>query len=318
MATAPALPRTVDPGAYGPKSRSAWLDVDWREHLSWVKVAGRRVNVCEMGEGPAVLLVHGHSGSWQNWLENIPHLAQSHRVVAPDLPGFGRSEMPAERISIEAYARIVAQLCQALGIGGAAIVGNSMGGFVGAQICVDFPDRVSGLVLVSAAGLSTRYMGMSTDFFRRKSVRAFARATNGYAAVPEARAQTLVRRPRLRRAVLAAVARHPDRLSAPLCAELIRGSGKPAAPYATDAIMHYHLRDRVQDISCPTLVVWGEDDRLVPVESADLYERAIPGARKVVFPDTGHVPMLERPDAFNALLDEFLSSTTDSSAAPNG
>ncbi len=318
MATAPSLPRPIDPGPYGSTGRSPWRDVDWSEHLRWVEVAGRAVNVCEIGEGPPVLLVHGHSGTWQNWLENIPHLARHHRVLAPDLPGFGRSAMPAERISIEAYARIVAELCERLEIERAAVVGNSMGGFVSAQLCVDFPQLTSGLVLVSAAGLSTRYMGLSTEFFRRKSVRAFARATNGYAGVPEARAETLVRRPRLRRAVLAMVARHPDRLSPPLASELVRGMGRPAAPFATDAIMHYHLRDRVHDISCPTLIVWGENDRLVPVESAHLYERAIPGARKVVFPDTGHVPMLERPEAFNALLDEFLSLTTDSSAVPSG
>ena len=82
--------------------------------------------------------------------------------------------------------------------------------------------------------------------------------------------------------------------------------------------MEYDFRDRVGEVGCPTLIVWGQDDRIVPVEAADAYERAIPRSRKVVFPDTGHVPMLERPSAFNALLDEFLPSSTASSAAPRG
>jgi pimeloyl-ACP methyl ester carboxylesterase len=271
-----------------------------------------------MGDGPPLLLVHGHSGCWQNWLENIPHLAARYRVVAPDLPGFGQSEMPAERISIENYGRFLGQLCDLLDLESAPIVGNSMGGFVGAEACIQYPDRASALVLVSAAGLSTKYLGLSSEFYRRTSVRAFARTFNAYAAVPEARVATLVGRPRLRRAVLQAVVRYPERLPAPLCAELMRGSGRPAAPYATDAIMEYDFRDRVGEIACPTLIVWGEDDRIVPVEAADAYERAIPRSRKIVFPDTGHVLMLERPAAFNAVLDEFLASSNASSAAPSG
>ena len=297
----------LGPDEYGPQGRSAWLDMDWSRHLRWVEVGGRQMNVCEIGEGPPLVFVHGHSGSWENWLENIPQFAQSRRVVAMDLPGFGHSQMPAQDISIEAYARSVAELLDKLDIESAPVVGNSMGGFVAAQMCIDHPERVSGVVLVSAAGLSTKYMGLSSEFFRRKSVQAFARATNAFAAVPEARAQTLVRRPRLRRAVLQMVVKHPERLPAAMCIELIRGSGRPAAPDATDAIMSYDFRDKVSEISCPALVVWGEDDRVVPVEAADEYERAIPHAKKVILADTGHVAMLERPAAFNSLLDDFLA-----------
>src|SRR5918911_1665544 len=75
--------------AYGPQGRSAWLDVDWREHQRWVRVEDRWANVVEMGSGSPVVLVHGLGGNWQNWLENIPVIAREHRVVAMDLPGFG-------------------------------------------------------------------------------------------------------------------------------------------------------------------------------------------------------------------------------------
>jgi proline-specific peptidase len=298
----------LGPDEYGPQGRSAWLDVDWSEHLRWVEVGGRHVNVCEIGQGPPLVFVHGHSGNWQNWLENIPHFARTHRVVAMDLPGFGYSQMPAEEVSIEVYARVLDELLGKLDIESAPVVGNSMGGFVAAQLCVSHPERVSGVVLVSAAGLSTKYMGLSSEFFRRKSVAAFARATNAYAAVPEARAQTLVKRTRLRHAILQMVLRHPDRIPAAMCVEMMRGSGQPAAPDATLALMGYDFRDKVKEIRCPTLIIWGEDDRVVPVDSADAYESAIPHARKVIFPDTGHVAMIERPQAFNALLDEFLTS----------
>jgi pimeloyl-ACP methyl ester carboxylesterase len=283
----------------------AWQDIDWREQQRWLEIDGTRVNLCEMGEGPPLVFVHGHSGNWTNWLENIPHFARSRRVIAPDLPGFGFSEMPRERISIENYARFLGRLLDELGVESAPVVGNSMGGFVGAELAVKEPARVEGLVLVSAAGLSTKYMGFSEELLRRRWFRAFARATNAYASIPEARLETLVRRPRLRRAVLSRVARHP--LPAPLAREFLRGSGRPAAPFATDALVDYDFRDHVKQIRCPTLLVWGDSDQVVPVESAELYAEAIPHAKKVILQDTGHVPMAERPEEFNRLLEEFLA-----------
>jgi pimeloyl-ACP methyl ester carboxylesterase len=313
MATAPAPVAggldAVHDGAddhYGPSGRSEWLDIDWREHQRWLRVRGRAVNVIELGEGPPLLFVHGHSGRWANWLENIPHFARTRRVVAPDLPGFGASEMPADGVSVANYARVLDEVCGLLDIDAAAVVGNSMGGFAGAELAIKFPERVERLGLVSAAGLSTKYVGLSSEFFRRRSVGMFARAINAYAAIPEARAHTLVRRRRLRRRVLDVVVAHPEHLSAPICAELLRGSGMPAAPDATDAIMTYDFRDRVTEIACPTLIVWGEKDRVVAVESAHDYERLISDTRKEIFADTGHVAMVERPARFNRVLQEFL------------
>src|SRR5687767_3866755 len=215
----------------------SWRDVDWRAHLRWVDVGGTPVNVCEVGEGDPILLVHGHSGTWANWLENISHLARTHRVIAPDLPGFGASKMPPWRISIENYGRFMCDLLDAMDVSDPIpVVGNSMGGFVAAELTVKDPARVEGLVLVTAAGLSTKYVGLSAELLRRRWFRAFARTVNTYARIPEARLETLVRRPRLRRAVLAQVVRDTNRLGPAMAAEMLRGSGRPAAPYATDAL----------------------------------------------------------------------------------
>ncbi len=70
---------------------------------------------------------------------------------------------------------------------------------------------------------------------------------------------------------------------------------------------HYEIRERLSEIACPTLIVWGDRDRLISVRDADVFAELIPNSRKVVFGDTGHMSMLERPEAFNALLEEFLS-----------
>ena len=103
--------------AYGPVERSEWLDIDWREHLRWVRVRGRWMNLVDVGEGPVVMFVHGISGCWQNWLENIPWFARDHRVIAVDLPGFGESQMPVETISISGYADTLDALLDVLDVG---------------------------------------------------------------------------------------------------------------------------------------------------------------------------------------------------------
>jgi pimeloyl-ACP methyl ester carboxylesterase len=285
---------------YGPQGRSEWLDIDWRAHQRWVTVEGRPVNVVELGDGPALLLLHGLGGSWQNWLETIPHFARRFRVIAPDLPGFGGSPMPAASISIPGYGRTVRALMDALDVESAAVIGNSMGGFIGIELAVRFPARVSRLVLASAVGIAIEHQ-------RREPVRTLARSLELLWVWVGSRADVLARRPRLRRLLLATSAAHPERLPAPLAAEQIRANGKPGWLGAFDALVSYRIRDRLGEVACPTLIVWGERDRMVPVRDADEFERAIPGARKVIFPDTGHVAMLERPARFNAVVDEFLS-----------
>jgi pimeloyl-ACP methyl ester carboxylesterase len=298
-------PRLPDaPGDYGPAGRSPWMDVDWHKHQRWVTVDGRRVNVVELGSGAPIVFIHGLSGSWQNWLEQLPVFARQHRVIAFDLPGFGASEMPEERISISGYGRFVTALLDELGAGAAAVVGNSMGGFIGIELAIHFPERVERLVLVSAAGLSIEYLR------NERALALLGVAENRLAAYTgwmASRSDALARRPGARRLIFGIVAHRPERLPGPLVAEQVRGSGKPGFLPALDALTDYPIRDRLGEIACPTLIVWGAEDKLVPARDADEFARLIPNARKVVWPETGHVAMLERPAAFNAQLQAFLA-----------
>jgi pimeloyl-ACP methyl ester carboxylesterase len=269
------------------------------------------MNVIEIGPDggrePAgtIVWIHGLSGSWQNWLENLPVFARTHRCIAMDLPGFGESEMPADGISIGGYAQTVDALLRELGVERASIVGNSMGGFIGAEIAIQFSTWVDRLVLVSAAGIST---GDPRSARLVPLVRATKNIVAFWAGWFATRSETLVRRPRSRRAIFKIVSPHGDRLPAPLIAEQIKGSGKPGFVDAFAAIVDYPLVDRLEKIGAPTLVVWGEDDPLIPVRDAWKFGEIIPNARVVVYEDTGHVAMLERPAAFNALVAEFLAS----------
>jgi pimeloyl-ACP methyl ester carboxylesterase len=307
-------------GAYGPVGRSPWLDVDWRAHQRWLVIDGQVVNTIELGPGapsgsaatpPQVdvrqplVFVHGLSGCWANWLEQLPVFAAEHRVVTLDLPGFGHSPMPSKEISISGYARLLDRLLGELGIDAAAVVGNSMGGFIASELAIAFPQRVERLVLISAAGISTTgHPGTARALPSLRRLETILAATAGWVA---SKSDTVARRARLREALMALVVRHPDRLPAALAAEQLRGAGKPGFVQALESILEYDIRERLPEIACPTLVVWGERDRLVPLGDADVFVELIPNARKVVFQDTGHMSMLERPAAFNALLAEFLA-----------
>jgi pimeloyl-ACP methyl ester carboxylesterase len=294
-----------EPDRYGPAGRSPWLDIDWPAHQRWVTVEGTPINTIELGEGPPIVFVHGLGGCWQNWLEQLPVLARTHRVLAMDLPGFGYSPMPREEISIPGYARVLDGLLAALGIDAAVVVGNSMGGFIGAELAIAFPQRVERLVLVSAAGLSTHNDPLPV---RTMPVLVYLeRFLTGASALLAAKSETVMRRRRLREATLSAVVAHPARLPAALAAEQLRGAGKPGFLTALQAVIGFDVRDRLPEIACPTLIVWGDRDRLITVRDADRFEELIADSRKVVFEDTGHMAMLERPDAFNALLERFVA-----------
>jgi pimeloyl-ACP methyl ester carboxylesterase len=297
---------------YGPAGRSAWLDVDWREHQHWIRIDGSAVNYVELGPmepsgASPLVFVHGLGGSWQNWLENIPFFARDRRVVALDLPGFGSSEMPHEPISIKRYGQFLDRFLDTLGIDVAAIVGNSMGGYIAAEVALTFGTRVERLVLVSAAGISTqreyheREMRLVLPTLRRAD--AAMKYLTGWVT---ARSETVTRRPVLRRTLLALVAAHPELLPAPLSAEQVRGAGKPGFLEALEACTVYPIEDRLEQITAPTLILWGAQDRIVPVRDAWRFEELIAHSRKLIYDDTGHVPMLERPARFNRDVDAFL------------
>jgi pimeloyl-ACP methyl ester carboxylesterase len=294
--------RTPEQDDYGTPGRSEWLDVDWQQHLHSVVVHGSRINYVEMGAGPPLVFIHGLSGCWQNWLENIPHFAHGHRVIAVDLPGFGDSELPGEEISIPGYGRFIDAFLGAVGIEQAVLVGNSMGGFIAAETAISHPSRVEKLVLVSAAGLER--VGNRQLVVLERAARLFHPVTAAFLA----RREHLVRRPGLRRRMLYGIVKHPERLSPELCYEVASGAGKPGFLDALNGVLDYDFRDRLPELSVPTLIVWGRDDHIVPVSGAYEYEQLIPGARRVIYEDTGHLPMLERPARFNRELDEFLAA----------
>ncbi|MEA2190053.1 MAG: hypothetical protein QOI73_174 [Solirubrobacteraceae bacterium] len=299
----PPFGDAVEEEPYGATGRSEWMDVDWLAHTRWMRIEDRWLRIIDVGAGPVVLFVHGLSGCWKNWLENIPHFARDHRVIAVDLPGFGESEMPAATISISAYADTLDTLMNELGIDHARIVGNSMGGFIGAELAIRHPARVERLVLVAAAGLSIESVRTKRDHGLRHQLENVVFCKIGLLA---SRSALLARRRRLRSTLLLLFVTHPARLAPRLAYEQVHSSSTPGFPAALNALCGYPIRDRLGRIACPTLIVWGEKDRLVPVKDATTFEQLIADSRKVIYADTGHLTMLERPARFNADVRRFI------------
>jgi pimeloyl-ACP methyl ester carboxylesterase len=209
--------------------------------------------------------------------------------------------MPEDGLSIRGYARLVDEVCDTLGVEHVSVVGNSMGGFIGAELAISSGTRVHRLVLVSAAGLSTEELP-------RLPLVAAARLVAAGLPLMQRFESSVVHRPRLRRAAMQLVVRYPEKLSVPLAQELVLSAGKPGFVDGLDAIMDYSYRDRLPEIEIPVLIVWGRNDLLVPVADATRYADLIgENARVEIFEDTGHTPMLERPTRFNALLRGFLA-----------
>lgn len=247
-----------------------------------------------------ILFVHGLSGSWQNWLENLPRFSRTRRVVSLDLPGFGRSPMPEQTITIEYYGRVLNGFAQQLGLEHACIVGNSMGGFAAAEAVSAEPERFAKLVLVSAAGISHAAM-------RREPAERVARMALAAAPLALRVQDSAMRRPKLREAAFKGLFRHPELLRIELLYETLANGAEP--PGFADALVNlagYDFLDRLEQVELPTLIVWGRDDRIVPPRDATGYGQRLRNSQTVIFDDCGHLPMLERPTRFNRVLGQFL------------
>jgi pimeloyl-ACP methyl ester carboxylesterase len=277
-----------------------WPRIEWRQQLRRVYLPGAEVNYVEIGEGEPVLFLHGISGCWQNWLENLPHFGRGRRVIALDLPGFGASPMPSWGIDMPAYGRLVHDFCKRLGVEGATVVGNSMGGFIAVEAATTGPARFSRLVLVSAAGILNTWNPEAR-------ATATAYAWKRFGPLVADRGEWIISHPRSRQAILGPFMRYPNRLRADLLWEQMNGGMRcPGFGDALRALIRHDIRERLGAIEMPTMIVWGQSDRVIPMAAALSYHRRIPHSCLEIFERTGHVPQLERPARFNALLDDFL------------
>lgn len=290
-------------------SDGRWLKINWAERIRTVTVSSALgetpVSYVDQGEGPPVLLVHGLGGSWRNWLENIPFLSDSHRVVALDLPGFGLSPMPGGPISMAAYGELILRFSDVVGLGPeTCLVGHSMGGFISTEALTTEPGRFSRLSLISAAGIS-----FATITGYRKSVTAAV--VKMMIPLAAGRIRRNMSRKRLRTASFVGVIAHPSMIGPEILWELgyYATLKSPALYEAAYALGGYDNRKSLGRIDIPTQIIWGQQDRLVPVGAAYSYAKRVENSELSLVDDCGHMVQLERPARFNGELNRFFSST---------
>jgi 4,5:9,10-diseco-3-hydroxy-5,9,17-trioxoandrosta-1(10),2-diene-4-oate hydrolase len=270
----------------------------------YIDVNGVRARYWQAGQdGPPVVLIHGLGASAEIWSANIGSLATRHRVYVPDLPGFGRTDKPGWMdYSPGAYSRFLLDFMTALGIGRAALVGHSLGGGVALRAILDDPGRVDRLILLSSAGIgrevSLPLRIASLPFFDRiffkPPLPVFTRFLHRLVFDPAAITADFAR-------LYYEMFFQPASVRAFTSILRTIATLRGARPGVLELI-----RAGLGTITAPTLILWGRQDRILPVSQALDAAGRIPGARLHVFERCGHMPNVEYPGEFNRLVLEFL------------
>jgi len=282
-----------------------------RLELKTASIHGRSLTFHEGGEGPVLLLIHGMAGTAANWHSVLEPLALRHTVVAPDFPGHGESAPGGGDYSLGGLATILRDLLLTVGHERATLVGHSLGGGVAMQFAYQFPEMVERLALVSSGGLgpdvspilraaalpgadlfisATAGVGRRAGSWLGRGMSALgvrpnadvAEVARGYASLADAER---------RKAFLATLR------------AVVGTEGQRVA-----ALDRLYLADGL-----PVLIVWGDRDPIIPVEHGRQAHLALPQSRLEVMEGVGHVPQLQEPGRFIAVLERFLAETEPAS-----
>jgi pimeloyl-ACP methyl ester carboxylesterase len=268
-----------------------WTPPDYWSSEQYVEIDG--LQICYLEAGPpdaeqTIVFVHGWSGNLQNWWDQFEHFQRSHRVVVFDFPGHGKSER-GEHVdySMDLYVDVLDGVFDELGIERAHVVGNSAGGWIAAMFAVEHPEHVDKLVLSDSTG--SRYLGPVGPILPVMSGRMLqmAKMTTGE-HYPGLDAKSRARQDFV--ASFAGTVEEKPYLD--MLGELLRPS-------------YERIDHRLPEIAAPTLVVWGDDDPVVPKRAMKVFVRGLEDVRSYSIRLGGHTPMMASPDEFNCVVEAF-------------
>jgi pimeloyl-ACP methyl ester carboxylesterase len=287
-------------------------------HSGFVEIGALRVHHTHGGHGSPVLFIHGiGSSGYMEWRYNLESVAARHRVFAPDLPGYGRTEKPRARYSIPYFARFVERYMEDRGLRSACLVGASLGGRVALEVALESPELASGLVLVNTLGLGRpkaqmthMAYGLVTIPRVGEAVMRFTRGALNWAS------------PNMIRRVVARYSGSSADLEKTLddaylddLRELYAMDEFHNAYLSTlRSLVHpraifggqHDVTARLNELKIPVQLIWGKDDPLFPLAQAARAHALIEGSRLAVIEGAGHTPQAERPEEFNRVLNKFL------------
>ncbi len=252
---------------------------------STIPIRGCNMVVRRRGAGRPLLTLHGASDSGL-WLPSMTELAARHDVIVPEHPGFGASDTPDWLDTIADLANFYLDVLDALDLAQVDLVGCDLGGWIAAELAVRNPRRLNSLTLVGAPGILVKEVEPIDPFLRTDEQRIRDLFHD------PARAEAMLQE--LRRPELEDIGLKNQTMTARLTWQ----------PRGYDP----HLAKWLHRIGLPTLLVWGQNDRLYPPAYAHAWQRLIPGAKVVLIPDCGHTPHVEQPQAFVAALEGFLAA----------
>ena len=274
-----------------------------------VELHGQSVTYHLLGEGPAIVLIHGITSSSRTWRSVMQALAERHTVIAPDLLGHGRSGKPRGDYSLGAYASGIRDLLSVLGISKVTVVGHSLGGGIAMQFAYQFPDRLERLVLVDSGGL-----GEEVSLVLRAATLPGAEFVLPLMFSPITRTAG--------RAVGQVLGRYGVKTNANVRG-LAEGVDSLGDSDARRAFVHtarsvidpkgqrVDARDRLYLAEgLPTMLIWGAKDPLIPLDHGRRAHELIPHSRLEVFPGAGHFPFNDDPEHFVEVLTDFIASTS--------
>jgi pimeloyl-ACP methyl ester carboxylesterase len=276
-----------------------------------LELHGKPITYETAGKGPVLLLIHGMAGDFHNWDEVVGPLADHHLVIAPDLPGHGGSGPGGGDYSLGAMAAALRDLLAALGHERATLVGHSLGGGIAMQFAYQFPEMTERLVLVSSGGLGPEVSAVLRAAALPGADRFIATTAGPAGAVGTVLGRGLSLFGLRPNADVAEVGRgyaslaDPERRTAFLATLRSVVGTRGQRVNAGDRL---YLAEGV-----PVLLVWGDRDPIIPVSHARAAHELIVGSRLEIFEDVGHMPQIEAPAKFVAVLERFVSETAPNS-----
>jgi 4,5:9,10-diseco-3-hydroxy-5,9,17-trioxoandrosta-1(10),2-diene-4-oate hydrolase len=271
----------------------------------YVTIDDIRLRYWQAGEsGPPVLFLHGLNGCIENWRWTLPAVAAQHRVFALDGPGHGLSQPDDRTYNLYFMRDLVAAFVHSQGLARVNLAALSGGGLVALTIALDLPALVDKLVLCDSAGLG-------------RSVSPRMRIFSMLPPPPPSLMNRPMHREDLRHWLQRAFFASPDALSEAMLDDFHANLGRPHTMHTSSRLMRWGVNifgqkyvfiSRLRHIRAPVLLVWGRQDRLIPVRHAERAARLIPDARLSILDPCGHLPMLERPREFNGLLLQFFAA----------
>ncbi|MGK2883118.1 MAG: alpha/beta fold hydrolase [Mycobacterium sp.] len=276
----------------------------------FLELHGDRVAYHDVGDGPALLLIHGMAGSSSTWRELIPRLSRHYRVIAPDLLGHGESDKPRGDYSLGAFAVFLRDVLDQLGVARATIIGQSLGGGIAMQFAYQHRDYCERVVLIGSGGLGPELSW---------TLRVLS-APGAELVLPVVTPQPVLDAGKtLGNWLTSAGIRSPraaemwsayTSLSDPRTRHAFLRTLRSVVDYrgqAVSALNRLHLSAEL-----PTLLIWGEADSIIPVSHGYAAHEALPGSRLEILPGVGHFPHVESPDEVVAILDDFIEATAPS------